>query len=72
MSKLTQQEKVIRHLKLHGTLSQNEAMTQYGISRLASRINDLKNAGWPIHKRMLTGQNRYGEKTRYARYALES
>ena len=46
--KLTQCERIIRHLKDYGSITSREAMLEYGIMRLASRINDLKGQGYAI------------------------
>jgi hypothetical protein len=50
--KMTQCEKIMRHLERYGSITSVEAMSEYGIARLASRINDLKKSGVPIKKRM--------------------
>ncbi len=68
---MTQGEKIIRHLRDYGSISSAEAMREYGIMRLASRISDLKKAGVPIRREMVTGKNRYGENTSFARYSIE-
>lgn len=47
-------------------------MQEYGIMRLASRISDLKQMGVPIEKEMVSGKNRYGELTSFARYSLKA
>lgn len=39
---ITQCEIVLRHLRDYGAISPLEAMAEYGIMRLASRIADLK------------------------------
>ena len=70
MSKLTQCERIRRHLEDFGSITSLEAMNEYGIMRLASRINDLKRIGIPITKEMVSSKNRYGEPTNYARYSL--
>lgn len=70
MAKLTQCEKIIRHIKDHGSITAMEAMQDYGIMRLASRIADLKEQGYFLIKSNESGRNRYGEKTTYARYFL--
>ena len=67
---LTQCERVLRHLEDFGSITSLEAMQDYGIMRLASRISDLKEAGVPISKEMVKGENRYGEQTCYAKYTL--
>ena len=68
---LTQCDCVIRHLKDYGSITSLEAMQEYGIMRLASRINDLKRLGYDINAVMESAKNRYGEPTSYARYYLQ-
>ena len=68
---MTQCEIVLRHLNDFGQIDQLEAIREYGIMRLASRINDLRNEGHKIKTEMTSGKNRYGEKTSYAVYSLE-
>lgn len=68
---MTQNDRILRHLRDYGSISSMEAVQEYGIMRLASRISDLKKAGIPIHREMVTGENRYGESTSYARYSIE-
>ena len=67
---LTQCEKVLRHMKDHGSITALEAVSEYGIMRLASRIADLRNEGIAIVSEVVKGKNRYGESTHYARYRL--
>lgn len=68
---MTQNERIIRHLTDYGSITSLEAMSEYGIMRLASRISDLKKLGYPIIGEIETGKNRYGELTRFSRYRLE-
>ena len=67
---MTQGEMILRHLKDYGSITQAEAMQEYGIMRLASRVNDLRKDGVPIVTEVVTGRNRYGESTRWARYRM--
>lgn len=67
---MTQIERILRHLNDYGSITQLEAMGEYGIMRLASRVSDLKRLGYGINTVMETGRNRYGETTHYARYSL--
>lgn len=69
--RLTQNDRIMRHLQEYGSITQAEAIQEYGIMRLASRISDLRKEGIKIKRHMETGRNRYGEKTAYARYELE-
>lgn len=68
--KLTQCDKVLRHLNDFGTIDPMTALSEYGIMRLASRVTDLKKRGLFITKEMKKGLNRYGEVVRYAEYKL--
>ncbi len=69
--KTTQCDRIIRHLRDYGSITSIEAITEYGILRLASRINDLKRKGHNIVSETAVGKNRYGEKIRYSIYRLE-
>ena len=68
--KITQCDKVLRHLKDHGSITSAEAFNEYGILRLASRINDLRAQGIAIVSETASGKNRYGETTHYSVYRL--
>ena len=69
---MTQCERIIRHLNDYGSITSLEAIREYGIMRLASRISDLHRRGYAIKVESSEGVNRYNEKTRYARYVKEN
>lgn len=54
----------------YGSITQAEAVTEYGCYRLGARIWDLKAQGVPIRSETVTGKNRYGERTSFARYSI--
>lgn len=68
---MTQAERVLRHMEECGSITPMEAMEEYGIMRLASRISDLKRLGYPIQSQLVRGKNRLGEETQYSRYRLK-
>ena len=68
---MTQIDRIMRHLEDYGSITSLEAVSEYGIMRLASRIHDLKMKGVPVIKEMESNKNRYGEPVSYARYRLE-
>lgn len=70
MAKMTQCERIIKYMQDFGSITSAEAMSELGVFRLASRINDLKNQGYIIYTKIECGKNRYGEPTHYARYSL--
>ena len=68
--KLTQCDMILRHLQDFGSISSLEAIGEYGILRLASRINDLRKRGYAITSTTKTVKNRYNETTHYSVYKL--
>ena len=68
--KETQCDRILRHLVDFGSITSLEAMQEYGIMRLASRINDLKCQGYNIISETQTSKNRYGETTHFSVYKL--
>lgn len=69
--KITQCDRILRHMKDYGSITSLEAVNEYGIMRLASRINDLRAQGIAIVSEVKTGKNRYGEDTHFAVYKLK-
>lgn len=67
---MTQKDRIMRHLQVFGSITPVDAMRDYGIMRLAARISDLKEDGNIIIRTNECGVNRFGEKTRYAKYVL--
>lgn len=67
---MKQCDRILRHLQDHGTITQAQAMAEYGCMRFAARIADLKARGHHITATTGHGRNRYGEKTAFAVYRL--
>jgi len=71
--KMTQCEKIIRYLSDYGSITQLDALREFGCMRLASRISQINKRGdYKIRKEFEEGKNRYGDKIHYARYFLEN
>ena len=51
---MSQNQQVLKHLKKHGKISSMTAFTKYGITRLASRVFDLKTQGHKINTTLTT------------------
>ena len=68
--KATQCDKVLAYMKQFGSITQLEALADIGCMRLASRISDLRQQGYPIGRRIKTGKNRYGDSVSFAEYYL--
>ena len=61
---MTQKETILRHLKRKKSISSFEALLVYGITRLASRIDELRQDGHDIETIMKKDE----KGKRYARY----
>lgn len=61
---------ILMQMKKYGSITHMDAEREYGIARLASRINDLRRQGVAIESEIVTGKNRRGETTHYAVYRL--
>ena len=66
----TQCERVLDYISENGSITQLDALREFGCMRLASRISDLKRQGVPVKRTMETAKNRYGEPISYARYSI--
>lgn len=68
--KPTQCEMIIQYLKDFGSITTFESFTELGVTRLASRISDLKNQGYQFDEEWVTTKNRYGKKVSFKKYKL--
>lgn len=67
---MTQKEKIIDHLKKHGSITDLDAYRLYAIRRLGARIWDLKHEGFNIISQNTKDKNRFGQPTRFVTYVM--
>lgn len=67
--RVTQCDRILAFIHDNGSISDVEAYCKLGIRRLASRIHDLRNLGYPIIGVFETSKNQYGT-IHYKRYSL--
>ena len=65
---MTQCERILQYMDDFGSISSMQAFNDLGVTRLASRIHDLKCMGITIESETRTAKNRYGESTHYSVY----
>jgi hypothetical protein len=70
MKTLTQQDRILRHLNDKGSITALEAMKEYGIMRLTSRVCELKDQGYKIRSEFISSKNRYNEPVSFSKYTL--
>lgn len=68
---MKQEERILKYLRDFVSITPLQALDDLGVMRLGARIYDLKKAGIPISRRMVTKKNRYGEAVSFAEYRLE-
>lgn len=70
---MTQKEMVLHYLETHKSITQMDAIREFGCTRLGARIWDLVHLdGIVIKREMETVVNRFGRPTTFARYWLKS
>lgn len=68
---MSQKKKILDYMRSHGSITTMEAFSVLRVTRLASRIWDLKKDGHNIVKTMVKGKNSEGETTDYASYSIK-
>ena len=64
---MKQAQLIIDYMRKNGSITTMQAF-EMGITRLASRIHDLRGMGLDIESESVKSKNRYGEPVRFARY----
>lgn len=66
---MTQEAKIIEFCREHGSITTMQAFG-IGVTRLASRVFDIRAHGINVEKEMISVKNRDGETCRVARYTI--
>jgi hypothetical protein len=69
--KLTQHDRILKYIIDFGSITTLEAFTELGISKLTTRISELRAKGFNIIDKQESSKNRWGEVCHYNRYFLE-
>ena len=67
---MTQHTLILDYMKEHGSITTFEAYEQLGITKLTTRISELRQGGFVIRQRTESGLNRYGKLVTFNRYWL--
>ena len=65
---MTQGDRILTYIDEHGSITPWEAFMELGVTKLATRISELRRDGEQIEKRYVSGVNRFGEKIQYMEY----
>ena len=67
---MTQQDIILAHLKSKGSITPMEAFADLGITKLATRISEMRRDGMTFNIEMVSTKNRYGKTVNYAKYSF--
>lgn len=68
---MNQCELIAKFLKDFGSITTFESYLNFGITRLPSRIWDLKQKGFEFEEEWVTTKNRYGKSISFKKYILK-
>ena len=68
--KKTQVQEIIDHMTKFGSITTLEAFNNYGCTRLASRIHEIRRMGIVVNVETVAVKNRCDETVHVARYSL--
>lgn len=68
---MTQYEKILDYLKKFGSITPMDAFNDLNITKLATRISEMRRQGYEFNQRYEQHINRMGEKSYYMRYSLK-
>ena len=67
---MTQKEQILQYISDFGSITPMEAFSDLGITKLATRVSEMRASGEKIHIEIIHGKNRNGKPIRYARYSF--
>ena len=70
--KTNQCELILQYLKDFGSITTFDSYTELGITRLPSRIFDLKQRGYKFEEEWVSKKNRYGKMISFKKYILQN
>jgi len=65
---MTQHELILAHMDTYGSITPMDAFMDYGITKLATRVSELRRQGVSITKEPTEAKNRFGQTVRFMRY----
>lgn len=67
---MNQGERIIEYIERFGSITPMEAFSDLGITKLATRISELRKTGMEFEKEYIKSKNRFGETVHYMRYSF--
>lgn len=67
---MTQAERIREYMHDFGSITPMDAFRDLGITKLATRISEMRAAGIDVSSEWMEVENRFGEKVKFKRYYL--
>ena len=67
---MTQREAIIDYITEFGSITPMQAFADLGVTKLATRISEMRKDGWTFKIETIKVKNRYGKSVNYARYSF--
>ena len=68
--KATQRQLILRYIEDNGSITPMEAFAEFGITKLATRISEMRKDGMEFHIETIKTKNRYGKAVSFAKYSF--
>lgn len=66
----TQKQQILEYIDCFGSITPMDAFGDLGITKLATRISEMRKEGWKFKIESVKSKNRYGKPIRYAKYSF--
>jgi 3'-phosphoadenosine 5'-phosphosulfate sulfotransferase len=67
---MTQREAIIEYITEFGSITPMQAFSDLGVTKLATRISEMRKDGMTFNIEMVHIKNRYGKTVSYAKYSF--
>lgn len=67
---MTQREQILLYLQTFGSITPMEAFADLGITKLATRVSEMRRDGIEFKIERVTSKNRFNHTVTFARYSL--
>lgn len=67
---MTQRESIIEYITEFGSITPMQAFSDLGITKLATRISEMRKDGMKFKIETVSVKNRYGKTVSYAKYSF--
>lgn len=67
---MTQREAILEYIKEFGSITPYQAFADLGITKLATRISEMRKDGMRFKIETVSVKNRYGKTVSYAKYSF--